>query len=135
MSSSRTSRAFRGSIESFDGTTVVIGVPGTSYSLRLATNDSLATAIGERVSGVIKATALRVHVATAGGLFIEPTSGEPRIVAGRIDSIDAASGECVVCSVVPMAVRLESPEDAATLRVGDLVNFHVRSGATWTADR
>jgi hypothetical protein len=133
MSTSSTRHAFRGLVESLDAGTIVIGVTGSNYHLRLAVNEPVDVSVGERVMGAISAIGLRVHVATAGGLFIEPTSGEPRIVAGRVESIDTDAGAIVVQSVVPICVRLETPEEAASLREGDLVNFHVRSGATWQA--
>jgi hypothetical protein len=133
MSTSSTQYAFRGLVESLDTGTIVIGVSGSSYRLRLAVDEPVDVSVGERVMGAINACGLRVHVATAGGLFIEPISGEPRIVAGRVESIDRDAGAIVVQSVVPMCVQLETPEEAASLQEGDLVNFHVRSGAMWQA--
>jgi hypothetical protein len=133
MSTSSTDHAFRGLVESHDAGTIVIGVSGSNYHLRLAVAEPVNASAGERVMGTINAKGLRVHVATAGGLFIEPISGEPRIVAGRVESIDTDAGAIVVQSVVPMCVQLETPEEAASLRVGDLVNFHVRSGTMWQA--
>jgi len=74
---------------------------------------------------------MSMHGASAGGRFIEPTIGAPRIVAGQVVSIDTNSGTALVQSAVPMVVQLERAEDAQTVQVGDLVNFHVRSGARW----
>ena len=103
MSTSSTRHAFRGLVESLDAGTIVLGVTGSNYHLRLAVNEPVGASVGERVMGAINAKGLRVHIATAGGLFIEPTSGEPRIVAGRVESIDTERNLIMVRGGVPGA--------------------------------
>ena len=112
-------RAEEGSID--------VAVPGTTYSIRLQGTGT----VGDRCEGFIEATAMKVHVASGGGRFIQPAHGEPRIVAGHVVAMDADGAGAVVRSVVPVHVRFEDPASAASIEVGDLVNFHVRSGASW----
>ena len=99
-----------------DGT-IDVAIPGTAYRIRLDGSG----VVGERTEGCIQATALKVHVASV--------NGEPRIVAGHVVALDADGA--VVRSVVPVRICFEDAASAESIAVGDLVNFHVRSGAAW----
>lgn len=107
-----------------DGT-IDVAIPRTAYRIRLDGSG----VVGERTEGCIQATALKVHVASGGGRFIQPVNGEPRIVAGHVVALDADGA--VVRSVVPVRICFEDAASAESIAVGDLVNFHVRSGAAW----
>ena len=102
---------FEGTIRSSDATGVTINPPGNSYEIRLALDEGTGSiAPGTRLSGVARARALRVHHASAGGAFIEPVMGQPRIVAGRVLANDG-SGSVVVRSAIPIVVEVEDPAD------------------------
>ncbi len=104
---------------------------GTSYRLLL---QATGVETGD-VRGTIDATALKVHPARGGGRFIEPVDGEPRIVAGHVRALDESNGRMLVRSVVAMWITLPDGADTAALAEGGLVNFHVKSGATFVQDR
>jgi len=121
-----TAASARFEIVELDGDHVVLSVPGNAYAIRLRWAGDAAASVGV-VAGRIEATALRVHGASAGGRFIEPVAGTPRIVSGTVEAIDKASVTIAVQSVVPMHVALEHRADLEQCPVGSLVNFHVRS--------
>jgi hypothetical protein len=124
----------RGVLESIEGGLVVLSIPGTSYRLHLVPTvppGEIDAAPGAKIRGRIQARALRMHPARGGGRFIEPVWGAPRIVAGRIVSIDAAAGRVCVDAAVPMWVAAPPGQDLGAFSPGQLVNFHVESGATF----
>ncbi len=122
----------RGVLESLNDDELVLAVSGTNYRLHLVptvTVGEITTPVGKRIKGVIQANALRIHPAKGGGQFIEPVWGAPRIVAGKVLSIDEADGRLLVDAGVPMWVKAPSGQDFSVIREGALVNFYVESGA------
>ena len=126
MNASAPVAVFTATIESVDDGTVVVSVPGNAYRITMAWG-GVDTPSPGRVKGVIEAHALRVHEAAAGGRFIEPVMGVPRIVSGTVEAIDEDAATVALRSVVPIHVALEDRDDLAKCMVGSLVNFHVRS--------
>lgn len=111
-----------------------LSLPGTDYRLHLVPAvpaDRIATPVGKRIKGVIRAQALRIHAATGGGQFIEPVLGEPRIIAGVINAVDDPGHRVLVRTAVPMWVHWQDGQDLGILRVGQLINCHVQSGTTF----
>ncbi len=127
MQMSTSTPTFRGRIQAIDGDRVTIAVPGGPYRLMLHVSHPPAGAVGDAVHGTITAQAARMHRASAGGKFVEPTSGPLRTVAGRVESI--GDSWCIVRSVVPLRVELDVLDP--DLREGDLVTFDVRPGTVW----
>ena len=113
---------------------IVLRVPHTDYALRLRlANEAAAPAeVGKRVRGVIDARALRIHAAAGGGRFIEPISGEPRIVAGVVLAVDEPARRVLVGAAVPMWLHTDEGQDFTVFEIGGLVNGHVASGTTFT---
>jgi hypothetical protein len=109
----------------------VLSVPGTDYLLDLVAAGATATPVGKRLTGTISARAQKFHRATAGGEFIEPVEGHPRIVQGRIREVDLAGNRVLLHAVVPMWISLERGQSAASFHPGDFVNFYMESGATF----
>ena len=124
---------FTANIEAVEGQCVILSVPDNAYRIRLDWQGNSAPTTG-RVKGTIRVHALRVHSAASGGRFIEPLMGAPRIVAGRVESIDQESATIALRSVVPMRVALECREDLAACSVGELVHFHVRSAGVFVSE-
>ncbi|NNF42059.1 MAG: hypothetical protein HKN62_03240 [Phycisphaerales bacterium] len=122
-----------GIIESIEDGELMLKVPGTDYRLRLhvGDDDTLDAGVGDRVRGVVNAEALRIHPASGGGRFVEPTIGAPRIVAGTVLEADAAQRRIVIRTAVPMTLKTMPEQDFSVIREGELVNCHVRSGATF----
>ncbi|MCA9291079.1 MAG: hypothetical protein KDA25_08120 [Phycisphaerales bacterium] len=113
---------------------VTIAVPGSDYRLDLVPTAPDPTPVGKRTRGRIDAQALRVHGAAAGGQFIEPVYGAPRIVAGVIADLDPAGNRLLVRVPVPMWVRPIEGQTIEGFEIGQAVNFYVRSGTTWTPE-
>ena len=71
---------------------VRVSVPGYAYrvELVLAAGDAAALAgrVGKRIEGSVRGKAQRAWNANAGGCFIEPVWGAPRIVQGRVLAVD-----------------------------------------------
>jgi len=109
----------------------VISVPGTEYVLRLHLKGATSVAPGKRISGVITGSAQTVHRASAGGEFIEPVEGHPRIVQGRVRATDLASNRVLVQAVVPMWITPAAGQSARDFHAGDFVNFYMESGVTF----
>lgn len=116
-----------------EGEDVVLALHDSAYAIRLrwAGDDAPSTGV---VTGRIQVRALRLHGSSAGGRFIEPVAGAPRIVSGTVEAIDAGSATIALRSVVQMQVALERREDLALCHVGGLVNFHVRSDGEFCPD-
>jgi hypothetical protein len=108
---------------------IELTVPGTDYRLAFVPGAPVRTPAGKRVRGTVHAQALRMHAARGGGRFIEPVQGEPRIVAGTIAAVDEPNRRVLLETAVPMWVTWQEGQDLSILRVGQLVNCYVRSGA------
>ena len=129
-----TTRTFRARIEEHDGEHLVLAPSGNAYELTFVTRGTSSAGVGDRISGHVEAEALTIHAADAGGRFIEPVQGQPRIVAGTIASIDAATSRVLLDSVVPMTLHVRAHSDLAQCVEGGFVNCHVESGAVFVID-
>ena len=109
----------------------VVSVPGTEYMLRLHLKGSVHAAAGKRVRGVISGSAQKFHRASAGGEFIEPVEGHPRIVQGRVRATDVGANRVLVQAVVPMWVTPAAGQSARDFQAGDFVNFYMESGVSF----
>ena len=121
----------RGVLDEVDDQHLVLAVSGTEYRLRLAIaadEGELASHVGKRIKGRIHATALRMHAAQAGGRFIEPVWGAPRIVSGAVLSGDEAKNRLLIDVSVPMWVTMADGQQAKDFGEGQMVNFYVTSG-------
>ncbi len=113
---------------------VRVSVARTNYRIDLvdASGGSAANAtVGRPLEGRIRAKALKMHRAAAGGTFIEPIEGTPRIVQGRVLATDTVNNTAIVHAVVPMRIDVPPGQCASDFATGDLVNFYVESGATF----
>lgn len=109
---------------------LVLAVPGTNYKLKLkaASNGaSIDIKPGKRIKGIIHAKAMRMHSAKAGGKFIEPVWGEPRIVSGLVLSVDESKNRLLVDVSLPMWVEVYEGQQASQFAEGQMVNFYVQS--------
>ena len=122
----------RGTLESANGNEITISLPGTDYRLRFTQAGPTAVHPGKRVKGVVRMKALRMHKAEAGGAFIEPIMGQPRIVQGVVRGVDAGANRLLVDVVVPMWVEPFDGQQATEFTAGDMVNFYAQSGASFT---
>ncbi len=108
---------------------VTLGVPRTEYRLDVATTSALpANAVGRRIVGRLEGRALRLHPASAGGRFIEPADGHPRIVQGSVRAVDVLTRRILIDAVVPMSLRLADDQPLEQFAPGAMVNCYVESG-------
>jgi hypothetical protein len=132
LSSAGPSAQTRGILESLADDRIVIALPHSDYRLHLvptAPASAITTPVGKRIKGEIHAKALRIFKASGGGLFIEPLEGQPRIVAGRVLSVDVAGRRVLVDVATPMWMTLAPDNSPDEFAVGDMVNCYVESGA------
>ncbi len=108
-------------------------VPGTQYHLHLVVDPGFEAAVGHRIKGRVHGKALRMHRAGAGGNFIEPLQGRPRIVQGTVLAVDPAANEVILDLVVPVRVAMQSGQSATAFSTGDVVNFYMEPGTRFTA--
>ncbi|MFZ9881361.1 MAG: hypothetical protein ACO3QC_08170 [Phycisphaerales bacterium] len=116
-------------LEGRHGSNLHLSVPGTEYVLELVGATTVAE--GKRVQGTIAGRAQKLHRASAGGEFIEPVEGHPRIVQGRVRESDLAGNRLLVQAVVPMWISLGAGQSARDFHAGDIVNFYMESGVTF----
>ncbi len=112
---------------------VVIRPPSTEYALTFDLPAGIAcpVAVGSRIAGKISARAQKMHFAHAGGEFVEPLVGSPRIVQGKIREVDAARNALLIEAIVPMWMSLAEGQRACDMELGALMNFYVEPGATF----
>jgi hypothetical protein len=126
----------RGVVESFTDGRLVLTIPGTKYKIHLVVDEHavrLKESVGKRIKGRVQANALRLFKTSGGGgQFIEPIWGEPRIIAGLVESVDQANRRILVNVVVPMWLTLEKDQPADMFAEGDMVNCYVQSGAVFS---
>lgn len=123
----------RGVLEEKRDDAIVISLPHTDYRLHLVPSvpvPAITTPVGKRIKGEIHARALRMFKATGGGggQFIEPLEGSPRIVAGRVLSVDSTSRRVLVQAAAPMWMTLAPDNTPDQFAPGDMVNCYVESG-------
>lgn len=120
---------------------VVLGVHGTDYLIELTptvTSDEFPaprSSRNRRIRGTVAGRALKMHHAEAGGRFIEPVHGRPRIVQGTVYEVDAPNGRLLMDVVVPMWITLDTAatgQSASEFSPGDLLNFYLEPGTTFT---
>ena len=109
---------------------VQVRVPDTNYRLRLVPAQGLTLAVGDKVSGVIRAQALRMDVVPAGGRYIEPVQGRPRRVQGRVVGGNVPNNEVYLKAGPGVVVTPMAPQRASDFSIGQMVSFDVRDGAT-----
>ena len=114
---------------------VRISLPNMAYRVELVlAGDATALAgkVGKRVNGTVRGKAQRAWHATAGGSFIEPVWGMPRIVQGRVLAVDVHANAALLDLAFPAWVTLEPSQAAGGFQTGDMLNFYVESGMTFT---
>ena len=112
--------------------TIHLSVPNTDYRLYLTVKKPVPAELGDRVSGVIRATAKRVDVIPSGGRFVEPIYGRPRRVQGLIVGGNVADNTIYVRCGPTMVCRLSDPrQKTGDFATGQMVTFDVESRSTF----
>jgi hypothetical protein len=122
---------FHGTIDSITDDAVVVRIAHSKYQLHLAAPaNGHNLEAGQRVHGIVRGEALRMHPAQGGGKFIEPVWGPPRIVAGVVLEADEAARTVTVDAVAIFKLTVPAEQKWNVLAPGTLVNFYIKSGAT-----
>ncbi|MSR69918.1 MAG: hypothetical protein EXS17_06185 [Phycisphaerales bacterium] len=118
---------------------IIVSIPHTQYEIELnllpndpLRNDGANAVLGTHITGVVHARALKMHRATGGGVYIEPVQGRPRSVQGRILATDVVNNKVLAHVVIPMWVSVPQGQAASDFSTGELVNFYVESGTSFT---
>ena len=122
-------------LDSISDSKIVLAIQRTDYRLEFSLTtppDAVQTQPGKRIKGVIQGKALRMHHANAGGCFIEPIYGAPRIVAGNVVAVDQQRQRLLCDIVVPMWIEIAPGQTASDFSPGQMVNFYVESGMRFT---
>jgi len=115
---------------------VLLRIPGTSYRLRLVLEVQLDAAVGDKLSGTLHAAARRIDVISAGGRYVEPVSGRPRRLQGRVVGGHVASGLLYVHAGVPFVCNLtDGRQQVSDFEIGQLVSFDVEAGTVFKPSR
>jgi len=85
---------------------IIFAPTGTNYELELAC-PRYAGPVGKPVKGIVRVQARKVWTVPSGGNFITPLFGPPKIIQGRVRSLDAR--RLVVQAGTPITVEL--PDD------------------------
>lgn len=122
---------------------VVLGVHGTDYRITLSPSVGPssfpvpASRRNRRIRGTVLGRALKMHRADAGGRFIEPVHGQPRIVQGTVSRVDAANDRLLMDIVIPMWITVETGvtgQSASDFQTGELLNFYLESGTRFVPE-
>lgn len=114
---------------------VVFAPLDANYELHLLSPSTFAD--GQHVRGVVRCVARKVYTVPSGGGFVQPVLGPPRIVQGRVVTLDER--EIVVrAGNVTFVVELPTGKDTIDLHSGDiaagsLVNVVVMPNARFEA--
>lgn len=111
---------------------IVLGIPHSDYRLHLVPAAPINARPKDRISGAVRAQALRVDVVPSGGRYIEPVFGRPRRIQGRIIGGDPAQNTLIVDAACPIHCRLNPRQKTADFALGQLVSFDVERGASFT---
>lgn len=130
-SSPTTPPAVSGVVDEVHTDWVQVRLPDTDYRIRLVPAEGLSVAVGDKVTGVIRAQALRMDVIPAGGRYIEPVQGRPRRVQGRVVGGNVSLNEVYIKAGPGVVVTPMAPQRASDFSIGQMVSFDVRDGSTF----
>ena len=105
---------------------------GTTYELELVSPGGYSGPVNRRVNCLIRAKARKMFTTQAGGSFVAPIFGRPRVIQGRVLHVE--DGLIVVRAGVTIVVELPARDNGIDLecgpiQVGSLVNVVAEPGA------
>lgn len=126
----------KGTVKSAKDASIVLIPLNTNYELSLVWNGPLAAKDGDAVCGAICLKARKVWTVPAGGSFVSPLFGEPRVVQGIIKAVNGSTLEVQAGTLV--TVELPADKTAFDLKNGPLqpgvmVNLTIMPGARFQA--
>lgn len=127
-------RVVEGRLASVGDGFIELALVGTDYRLKLAVTRPVNARVGDKIRGVIRAQARRIDIVPAGGRYVEPVTGRPRRVQGRVVAIDEKGGALIVAAGPPIALRLNAGQRVEAFEAGQLVSTDVEPGAAFTPE-
>jgi len=126
-----------GLVTELDGDQITLSIPHTDYQFQLTmSSDSGSAEIGEKVLGRIEAKAGgRIDVCQAGGNFVDPVYGRPRIVQGRVLSVSAGSDRLVIRAGIVVHLNVKPPQRADQFEPGSTVRCAIERGARFVVEK
>lgn len=124
----------RGKVIEASNDRIVFAPTGTSYQLHLAPAGKYAGPLNTPISAVVRVKARKVYTVPSGGNFIQPITGEPRIVQGRV--VWLSEKQVMLRAGTHVLVALPADDSAIELgngeiAVGSMVNVVALPGATF----
>jgi hypothetical protein len=123
----------RGKVTAVRDGLVIFSPSGTSYEMHLACRN-FSGPIDVPVHGIVRVKARKIYTVPSGGLFVTPIFGPPKIIQGRIRSLDEKS----MILHAGCSITVEFPEDDAgfdlvngPLAVGKMANVVAWPGAAF----
>lgn len=123
----------KGKVLRNEGDHVVFQPTNTNYELHLKAGN-YAGPVGVPVGCTVKVTARKVYSVSSGGGFIQPIFGPPKIIQGRVVSIE---GQTMLIHAAGAAVVVTLPLDDSGIDLntgliapGSMVNVVAFAGAT-----
>jgi hypothetical protein len=110
---------------------LVLGKPGTQYQLHLRASTAVDAEEGAWVRGRIVTQPVRIDIAPAGGILIEPLAGRPRRVQGRVCAVDKSRNCVVIKAAVPLLLEVPTNQKLEQFAEGQLVTCDVKPGASF----
>jgi hypothetical protein len=113
---------------------VIFKPAGTNYQMHLAAGKYTGP-LDQPISAVVRVTARKVYTVPSGGNFVAPIFGQPRILQGRVLSVEDRA--MVIHAGLPVVVDLPSSDTAIDLdngqiTVGMMVNVVAMPQARFT---
>lgn len=124
----------QGEVRSVGDGKIVLKAAGTSYELDLRFEGDSGVAAGTVVRGTVHVKGRKVWTVSAGGRFVTPICGEPRVIQGWVKN--AEPGRLVVEAGLSVIVELPQEPSAydmvnGPVVVGALVNITLFPGAAY----
>lgn len=125
----------KGTILRLDGGRVVFHPLNTNYELHLESAADHSAFVGKNVHGLARVKARKIYGVPSGGNFIQPVLGTPRIIQGRVLTLDATTLTMKAGGAI-FVVELPTGLDTIDLHHGaiganSLVNVVALPGATF----
>ena len=119
-----------GTVRSASEGRLVLEVQNTNYELHLECQAKLA--VGQRVQGMVVVRGRKIWTVAAGGSFITPLAGTPKVVQGRVKLVEGK--KLIVQAGATVCVELPEQSSAFDLKNGELrpgvmVNVTTAAGA------
>jgi hypothetical protein len=100
------------------GQTLTFAPQGTKYELELQAPGGYSGPLNQRLGAMIQVKARKVFTAGAGGNFVAPIFGPPRVVQGRVLHVE--EGRIVIRAGLNIIVEMPAAEHAVDLEHGEI---------------